>query len=112
VAYSILYSIAGSEIISVTAESLARKVTLFGVGLTRAYLVREMRDLRFQPEMGTGKRRRASRIAFDYGAKTITFAQEIEEAEAAEIITRIRQHCNIGQTPSPQKSGIKFWQQD
>jgi hypothetical protein len=41
-----------------------------------------MHALRFQPEIGSGKRRNASRIAFDYGAKTLAFAEEIEEAEA------------------------------
>jgi hypothetical protein len=109
--YAILYGIGGREIILVNSETLTRTTKLFGLGWAKAYIVREMRDLRFQPEVGSGRSRRASRIAFDYGAKTISFAQDIEEAEAAELINRIKQRCDIAQTPSPQESGIKFWQQ-
>jgi hypothetical protein len=109
--YAILYSLAGREIIVATPETLSQKTTIFGIGLTHAYLVREMRDLRYQAEVGAGRSRRASRIVFDYGAKTVGFAQDVEEAEAAELVTRIKQHCNIVITPAPQESGIKFWQQ-
>jgi hypothetical protein len=111
VSYAILYAIGGREIILANSETLTRTTKLFGLGRSKSYLVREMRDLRFQPETGGGRSRRTSRIAFDYGAKTVGFAQEIEEAEAAELINRIKQRSNITQTPSPQESGIKFWQQ-
>ena len=58
--------------------------------IRNSYLVREMRDLRFQPASGAGNGRRASRIAFDYGARTVPFGAGIEEAEAAELIGRMR----------------------
>jgi hypothetical protein len=70
-----------------------------------------MRDLRYQPELGTGRGRKASQIAFDYGAKTVRFARDIEEAEAAELITRIKQRCSIAQNPSPKGPQLRFWQQ-
>jgi len=111
VSYTILYAVGGREIILANSETLTRRITLFGLGWSKSYLVHEMRDLRFQPETGGGRSRRASRIAFDYGAKTISFGQEVEEAEAAELISRIQQRSGIAQTPSPQESGIKFWQQ-
>jgi hypothetical protein len=110
--FTILYAIAGRELISVTPTTLTLKVSIFGIGFTRAYAVAAMRDLRFQPDTSVGRNRRTSRIAFDYGAKTVTFAQEIGEPEAAEIIARINQRCNIAQTPTPSESGIKFWQHD
>ncbi len=109
--YAILYAVGGREIILANSETLTRTTKLFGVGWSKSFSVREMRDLRFQPEAGSGKGRRASRIAFDYGARTITFAHDIEEAEAAELINRIKQRSNIAQTQSTQASGIKFWQQ-
>ena len=107
--YAILYALGGREVIMVNSGTLTRRTKLFGIGWSKTYLVPEMRDLRFQPETGSGKSRRASRIAFDYGAKTVTFAHEIEEAEAAELINRISQRSSITQTSSPQASGIKFW---
>jgi hypothetical protein len=111
VSYALLYALAGREIVQASAETLTRRTQIFGLGPTKAYLVREIRDLRYQPEVGAGRSRRASRIAFDYGAKTVSFATEVEEAEAAELISRIMQRCNIARTASPQESGIKFWQQ-
>jgi hypothetical protein len=111
VTYSILYALGGREIVAANSESLTLKKEIFGLGLSKGYLVRDMRDLRFQPEVGAGRGRRASRIAFDYGAKTIGFAQDVEEAEAAELIKLVRERCSIVQTPTPQESGIKFWQQ-
>lgn len=108
--YTILYAVVGREVILAGSETLTRRITLFGLGWNKSYLVREMRDLRYQPETGSGKSRRTSRIAFDYGAKTISLAQEIEEAEAAELINRIKQRSGIALTPPPQGSGIKFWQ--
>jgi hypothetical protein len=109
--YAILYAMGGREIILANSETLTRRNTLFGLSWPASYLVREMRDLRFQPETGSGKGRRGSRIAFDYGAKTVSFAQDIEEAEAADLIDRIKRCSSIAQTSSPQQSGIKFWQQ-
>jgi hypothetical protein len=78
--------------------------------VAKSYLVREMRNLRFQPAAGAGKGRTASRIAFDYGAKTVTFGTDIEEAEAADLIRRVRHRCAIVDTATTPKSGIKFWQ--
>ncbi len=109
--YAILYALGGREIIAANSEGLSRRKEIFGLGLAKTYLSNGMRDLRFQPEVGAGKRRRASRIAFDYGAKTISFAEDVEEAEAAELISLIRVRCNIEQTQTPRESGIKFWQQ-
>jgi hypothetical protein len=111
VSFGILYILAGCEIIVATSENLSRKTTIFGLGPTKSYVVREMRDLRYQPELGTGRGRKASQIAFDYGAKTVRFARDIEEAEAAELITRIKQRCSIAQNPSPKGPQIRFWQQ-
>jgi hypothetical protein len=111
VGYRILYALGGRQIVLANSESLTCRTQIFGLGLTRSYLVREMRDLRFQPEAGTGKGRRASRIAFDYEAKTVSFGADIGQEEAAELIARIRQRSAIPETSKPQESGIKFWGQ-
>jgi len=46
--------------------------------LSRKYFVSQMRNLRFQPAVGSGKSRIASRNAFDCGAKTLGCAREID----------------------------------
>lgn len=92
------------------SETLRCKTQIFGLGLAKSYIVREMRNLRFQPATGAGKSRRASRIAFDYGANTITFGADLEEAEAVALIGRIQQRCPIAGTSSVQGSGTRFWQ--
>jgi hypothetical protein len=103
--YLILYTVGGREIIVANSETLTRTTKLFGLGWSKAYLAREIRNLRFQ----RGLSRQPSRIAFDYGAKTITFGAYLEEAEASELISRIRQRCAIADGGAKQESGIKFW---
>ena len=110
VTYAILYVIGGKEVIFANSETLTCKTQIFGLGLAKSYVVREMRNLRFQPATGAGKSRRASRIAFDYGAKTITFGADLDEVEAVALIGRIRQRCPIADTSSVQESGTRFWQ--
>lgn len=110
VTYAILYVIGGKEVIFANSETLRCKTQIFGLGLAKSYVVREMRNLRFQPATGAGKSRRASRIAFDYGAKTITFGADLDEVEAVALIARIRQRCPIADTSSVQESGTRFWQ--
>jgi hypothetical protein len=111
VSFGILYTLAGREIIAANADALTCKKEILGLGFSRSYLAPEIRNLRFQPEMGAGRSRRASRIAFDYGAKTISFGRDVDEAESRNLISLIRSRCNVPKTPTPQESGIKFWQQ-
>jgi hypothetical protein len=110
VSYAILYMLGGREVILANSETVIRRTEIFGLGLAKSYLVPEMRNLRFQPAAGAGKGRTASRIAFDHGAKTVTFGTDIEEAEAADLIRRVRHRCAIVDTATTPKSGIKFWQ--
>lgn len=110
--YFMLRTLFGQDLVVATASEFRLSKQTLAIGYTKVYLVSEMRDLRFQPEIGSGKSRRASRIAFDYGAKTIGFAEDIEEAEAAELIILIKNQCSIRRSPSAAESGIKFWQQD
>ncbi len=110
--YFMLRALGRSDVIEATATEFRLRMQVFGLGPTKIYLVREMRDLRFQPETGAGKGRRASRIAFDYGAKTIGFAENVDEAEAAQLINLIQRQSNVARTSDFPASGIKFWQQD
>jgi len=62
--------------------------------------------------MSAARRHRDSRIAFDYGAKTITFGDAIDEAEATQLIKLIKARSRFPERPSLEGSGIKFWQSD
>jgi hypothetical protein len=108
--YTLLRMLAGTDVVLVDQHRFVIRREIFGVGLGKQYLASEMRDLRFQPEVGSGRSHRYSRVAFDYGAKTVTFGERLEEAEATQLISLINQRCNISQTPPPDGSTPHFWQ--
>jgi len=110
VGYMILYALGGREIIVANSETLTCRKQIFGLGWARSYRVVEMRNLRFQRAESASNRRIPSRIAFDYGAGTVGFAADLDETEAAQLLSRIRQRCAIPEASAPQQSGIKFWQ--
>jgi hypothetical protein len=109
VTYAILYAIGGREVVQANSDTLTVRTEIFRLGLAKSYRVHEMRNLRFQPEAGAAKGRRASRIAFDYGANTVSFGSDLDEAEATMLISRIRERCAISDTSS-QGPGTRFWQ--
>lgn len=108
--YAILYAIGGREVVVANSETLTWRKQIFGLGLAKCYLVREMRNLRFQRAGSASNRRIPSRIVFDYGAGTVGFAADLDESEAEQLISRIRQRCAIPVASTPQETGIKFWQ--
>jgi hypothetical protein len=91
--FAILDNVGGSEIIMANSDALTRTRKIFAIGWSKTYPVREIRNLRF--ERGSG--RRPSRIAFDYGARIIRFGKYVEEAEACDLMRRIRQRCAIAE---------------
>ncbi len=96
--YTLLWNLAGREIIEVNplAIRLARRVP--GWGRAREYLAEHVRDLRVSPQAlpDWWMRRSAwpgatlGQLAFDYGARTIRFG-DCDEAEARMILAEIRQ---------------------
>jgi hypothetical protein len=67
--YAILYALGGREIILVNSGTLTRRTKLFGLGWSKTYLVPEMRDLRFQPETGSGKSRQPAGLRSTMGPR-------------------------------------------
>jgi hypothetical protein len=106
-----LRMLGGRDVVTVGGDTLTIRKQIFGIGLVNAYSIPQARGLRFQPEMGAGKRHQDSRIAFDYGAKTITFGDAVDEAEAMQLITLIKERGRFAESTSPEPAGIKFWQQ-
>ena len=102
--YAVLDNIGGRETILANSETLTRTRKIFALGWSTPYPVHEIRNLRFQRSLG----RRPSRIAFDYGARTITFGRCVEEAEACDLIRRIRQRCAIADDSAKEEPGIRI----
>jgi len=108
--YTLLRMLGGTDVVLADERGLVIRREIFGVGLGKQYLASEMRDLRFQPEVGSGRSHRYSRVAFDYGSKTVTFGEGLEESEATQLIYLINQRCNISHTPPRDGSTPSFWQ--
>lgn len=104
-----LRMLAGRDIVTLRQDFLEVRKQVFAMGWTKQYLRSQIRDLRFQPEIQQRRAQRVSRIAFDYGAKTITFADGLDEAEANQILAKILERFEITETPKG-VSTPKFWQ--
>jgi len=102
-------TLAGRDTLTVSGDYFVVRKQVFGLGWAKQYLRSQIRDLRFQPELRQGRAHQNSRIAFDYGAKTITFADGLDEAEAYQILSTIRERSNIGEIPKD-GSTVKYWQ--
>jgi hypothetical protein len=94
-----LWSIAGHEIVSLTPVTLAIRRDILGFGRSREYDLPSVKNLRIDrtplnsrgafwssdsPPMLSGA------IAFDYGSKTFRFGGGLDEAEASQIIERLK----------------------
>lgn len=96
--YALLWNLAGREVIDVSplAIRLSRRVP--GWGRAKEYLAEHVKDLRVSPQvMPEWFMRRSAwpaaaigQLAFDYGARTIRFA-DADEAEAKMILAEIQQ---------------------
>jgi hypothetical protein len=97
---TILWQVAGRELITVSSSFLVHRVEALGFGRTRIYSAENIKALRatdyasggfqnqqgmFPPFFGPG----IGPVAFDYGAKTIRLAPGIDEAEAKVLVREL-----------------------
>lgn len=102
--YAWLWQVLGKEIVTVHGETLKTRRDIGGFGFEKDYSLLRMRDLRveqagFNPldfsssvqlwGIGGGV------IAFDYGAKIHRFGTGLDEAEAKQVVTAIKQRHRI-----------------
>jgi hypothetical protein len=99
--YALLRTLGGRDVILVDQHRVVIRREIFGLAFGKEYTASEMQKLRFQPETGSGRSHRSSRIAFDYGAKTITFGDRLDESEANQLISLIGQRSNLVLGPLP-----------
>lgn len=81
-----LFTIGGSEIVSITPDFVKCKRQIFGFGLTREYFLHEVMNLRRQLPRG----RRAGWLAFDYEGRALKLVSDVNGDEAIELLGRIR----------------------
>jgi hypothetical protein len=110
VTYTMIRMLGGRDILQVTNGIVEIRKEAFGLGFSKQYLLPEIRDIRFLPELGSGKRHSESGIAFDYGAKTVKFGDGIDESEAKQLISTIRESCGLSQGQLSESAAPRFWQ--
>jgi hypothetical protein len=94
---TLLWQVAGREIISVNSLSLIHRVEAAGIGRTRSYRISDVKDLRVSVNTFQGYERwgrtglpfgvgGAGSLVFDYGARTIRMLPSLDEAEAKMLV--------------------------
>jgi hypothetical protein len=96
-AATLLWQLAGREIITLGSGALSYRAEACGIGRTRSFRASEVKDLRstdysvslftnqrswFPPVFGSGY----GPVAFDYGARTFRVAPSLDEAEAKLLV--------------------------
>ena len=94
--YTILWCLAGREVIHITYKFIRSCRQVFGLGRPQEYLIDNLSDLRISPIKNSRWNieslwRTDGSIAFDYGAETCHFGSELTEADATRIVDTIKQ---------------------
>ena len=98
IAFGWLTLTTGKEIIQVSRQDITIGRSIFGFSRPRIYMAQYIVDLRLQPILvvpwrrygiGSAWRQRFGSLAFDYGARTVTFANGADPAEAKQIMAAI-----------------------
>jgi len=97
-AFTVLWNLFGREHIILRGDALVVSRELLGLRRVREYGLQDVRNLRVAPPVVEQARRYGAlqglaatgKVVFDYGASTVRFAGSVDEAEAAQIIERMR----------------------
>ena len=90
-----LWNLFGKDVVTLCANEFRLHRQILGIGFLRRYRSADLHHLRFVPECGSGRGHRESHIAFDFGAKTIKFADGVQAAEASQLIVIISDRVDI-----------------
>jgi hypothetical protein len=106
-ATTLLWQIAGREVITLDSATLSYRAEAFGLGRTRSFRASEVKNLRsteyvttsfsnqrgwYPPILGSG----VGPVAFDYGARTFRIAPSLDEAEAKMLVTDLSSRLASG----------------
>ena len=98
--YSLLWQIAGREIVVLSGGMLSIKRDVLGMGRTRNYDVARIRNLRASAREAEAARPRRSVgpvgiIAFEHGIATWRFGEGLDEAEAVLLVAELKERCGV-----------------
>jgi len=88
----ILWMVAGKTTLALDSGTLDITRSIAGVMYSRrSFRTGEVRNLRYQPESGSGRGRKDSALCFEADDKTIRFASGVTDAEALALIDKMLQ---------------------
>jgi hypothetical protein len=97
---TLLWQLAGREVITIDTGSLSYRAEVLGLGRTRSFRASDVKNLRsteyaslpfnsqrgwYPPVFGPG----TGPVAFDYGARTFRIAPSLDEAEASLLVREL-----------------------
>lgn len=99
------WQLGGKEIISLENNLLKIEKSIEGIGRKKFYDIHTIKNLSIQPTQDLGfwgksysinmPNIKNGKIKFDYGMKTIKFADEIDEAEARMIMNKLKERAEL-----------------
>lgn len=105
VIYTISWQLVGREIINVERGLLRIEKSVKGIGRKKVYDINSIQNIDINPTQDFGIwggnynlnlfGMKGGKIKFDYGMKTIKFANDIDEAEARMIIEKLKGNTNL-----------------
>ena len=106
--FACAWTLRGREIVTRRADRLTLKRDLFGMGRTREFDRAAITNMRVVPVTSPFESRAIvpipgmaiGRVAFDYGATTVRFADAVDEVEAALIVQELGSHASNLLTPA------------
>lgn len=103
--YKISWQLVGREIINVERGLLRIEKSVKGIGRKKVYDIKSIQNIDINPTQDLGDwggnynrnlfGMKGGKIKFDYGMKTIKFANDIDEAEARMIIEKLKGNINL-----------------
>lgn len=103
IAATIVWQLAGREVIIIDPQALTLRVEALGIGHSRSFKTAEIKFLRLSPFVSSPFQNRQTSfppifgagygpVAFDYGARTYRAAAALDEAEARMLIDQMASH--------------------
>jgi hypothetical protein len=105
VLYTISWQLVGREIINLERGLLKIEKSVKGIGRKKVYDINSIQNIDINPTQDLGMwggnynrnlfGMKGGKIKFDYGMKTIKFANDIDEAEARMVIEKLKENTNL-----------------
>ncbi len=101
--YALLWNLIGKEIITIKRGIIKIEKSVLGIGRKKSFEIKFIKNLDINPTPTVGifalnsnlSGSKIGKIKFNYGMKTIKFANEIDETEAKMIIEKMKNNINF-----------------